>query len=61
MKHSKAFLALKKEIKELSDFNRGFYSDFWIAYIHGIYDQPKYGKLTEEEAIELEDYLNRKK
>ena len=57
MKHSKAFLALKKEIKEVSDFDRGFYSDFWVGYIHGIYDQPNYGELTEEEAIELEDLL----
>ena len=55
MKHSKSFLKLKKEIEELTDFNRGFYSDFYVGYIHGIFDYPEYGKITEEEAVGLED------
>ena len=55
MSYSKAFLKLKKEIEALTDFNRGFHSEFWVGYIHGIYDYSKYGEITEEEAVELED------
>lgn len=55
MAHSKAYIKLKKEIEKLPDYNRGFFSGFWVGYIHGIFDYPKYGKMTEEEAIELED------
>ena len=55
MAHSKAYIKLEKEIKELSDFDRGLYKGFWLGYIHGIVDSLKYGELTEMEAIELED------
>lgn len=55
MKHSKGFLKLKKEIGELTDYKRGFHSGFWVGYIHGIHDYDKYGKITEKEAVELED------
>jgi len=55
---SKAFLKLKKEIKELTDYNRGFYTSFWLGYIHGICDYKKYGKLTEKEAIKLEEIFH---
>ena len=55
MAHSKAYIKLKKEIEKLPDFHRGFHSNFWVGYIHGIFDYSKYGELTEEEAMELED------
>ena len=57
MPHSKAYIKLKKEIKELSDYNRGLYTSFWLGYIHGIHDYSKYGKITEEEGMELEDLI----
>jgi len=60
-KMSKAFTKLKKEIEELPDFNRGLYAGFWMGYIHGIYDYFKYGKLTEEEVVELEEMFHVKK
>lgn len=55
MAHSKAYIKLKKEIGELPDYNRGFYSSFWVGYIHGIFDYSEYGKMTEEEATKLEN------
>ena len=55
--NSKAFLKLKKEIKELPDYDRGFYTSFWLGYIHGIHDYSKYGKITEEEGMELEELV----
>lgn len=55
MGYSKGFLKLKKEIKELTDYGRGFYAKFWIGYIHGIHDFDKYGRITEEEGKKLED------
>ena len=58
---SKAFLKLKKDIEELPDFDRGFYISFWLGYIHGICDYPKYGELTEKEAVRLENICVRKR
>jgi len=55
MPHSKAYRKLKKEIKALSDFNKGFHASFWVGYIHGIRDYNEYGKLTEEEGMVLEN------
>ena len=55
--HTKGFLKLKKEIEELDDYTRGFYTSFWLGYIHGIHDFDKYGKITEEEGKELENLL----
>ncbi|GAG89422.1 unnamed protein product [marine sediment metagenome] len=52
---SKGFKKLKKEIEELSDYDRGFFADFYTGYIHGIYDSDQYGRITEEEGMELED------
>lgn len=49
---SKAYVKLKKEIKKMPDFNRGFYSGFWAGYIHCLHD---YDYITEEEGMELED------
>ena len=54
MANSKAYIKLKKEIEELPDYNRGYYAGFWLGLIHGIVDYPKYGKMTEKEAIKLE-------
>ncbi len=57
MKHSKAFIKLKKEIEKLPDFDRGYYGGFWVGYIHGIHDYHKYGKITEKEGMELEKFF----
>jgi len=53
MKHSKAFTKLKKEIKALPDYNRGFHTNWWNGYIRGMYDHKNYGDITEQEAVEL--------
>ena len=57
MAHNKAYIKLKKEIKELPDYVRGFYANFWLGYIHGIVDYPKYGKMTVKEGMKLEDLI----
>jgi len=57
MKYNEAFLKLKKEIKKLSEHDRGFYTSFWLGYVHGICDYEKYGTLTEEEVIKLENLI----
>lgn len=59
MADSKAYNKLKEEIKELTNYNRGLYTSFWLGYVHGICDSPKYGKLTEEEGIRLEKLIQK--
>ena len=60
MKHSDAYTKLKNEIKGLSGFSFGWYYNFWLGYIHGIYDYSKYGELTEEEGIKLENMMDKR-
>lgn len=55
MPHSKGYKKLRREIKKLPDYNRGYFTDFYNGYIHGIHDHSKYGDITEEEAVELKD------
>lgn len=59
MAHSKGFMKLKKEMEELTDYDRGLYTSFWLGYVHGIVDYNEYGKMTEEEGIELEDIIQK--
>jgi len=54
---SKGFTKLKKEIKKLSDYNRGFFTNFWIGYIHGIVDHKNYGDITEKEGQKIEKII----
>ena len=61
MEHSKGFIKLKKEIIRLTDYKRGYFHDFYRGYIHGIHDHHKYGDITEEEGIELEELFKLKK
>lgn len=50
----KAYKSCKKDIEELSDYNRGFYTSFWLGWIHCL---AELDKITEEEGMELEDLL----
>jgi len=58
---SSGFVKLKKEIEGLTDYKRGYFHDFYKGYIHGIYDYPKYGKMTEKEGMELEELFKLEK
>ncbi|MBA7591292.1 hypothetical protein ES708_33444 [subsurface metagenome] len=51
---SKAYKNCKKDIEKLSDYNRGFYTSFWLGWIHCL---AELGKITEEEGMELENFL----
>ena len=53
-KCGKGYLKLKKEIRKMSDYNRGHFTNFYIGYIHGVCDSEKYGKITIKEAQRLE-------
>jgi len=61
MGHSRGFIKLKKEIKGLTDYKRGYFHDFYKGYIHGIHDHHKYGDITGEEGMELEELFKLKK
>jgi len=54
MRYTKAFIKYKKEIEEQTDYERGFYTNFWLGWIHCL---AELGKITEEEGIELENVI----